>query len=114
MNKLEIKRCIKKLELQVDVVNHKMSDVILSKSQTYAAELQRVNDFKCLLEHSYQTCVDARSSLFMIEDLFLLKAMSLIRKQVRKANLVRIYKSAIMLKALVSRKSKIIEMINVS
>ena len=101
-NKLEIKKTIKKLELQSDVLNKKVSDIILQKSHEYSAELQRVTDFKVLLEQSYQVCSMARSSLFAVEHIALFRTIDLIKKQMKKTNMIFMFRTINSIKMLVS------------
>ncbi len=89
----QIKSRIKQLQLQYEIITRRISDNILQNSQAYSNELQRVSDFKLLLEDSYQICSIARRSLFMNETVFTKPTLQLIKKQVQKTRLISLYKS---------------------
>ncbi len=93
LSKTLIKSRIKQLQLQYEIITRRISDNILQNSQAYSNELQRVSDFKLLLEDSYQICSIARRSLFMNQTIFTIPTLQLIKKQIRKTRLISLYKS---------------------
>lgn len=102
LHKQEIEATIKRLRIQLDVVGRKCSDIILQNSQAYSVELKRVSDFKCLLEDSYQICAIARRALSMSEFMFVLPSLKLVKKQIKKAHLVKLYSAVNEIKSFVS------------
>ena len=89
-NKILIKNRAKKLQIEQDVVCRKVSDIILENSKAFSVELQRVSEFKFILEDSYQICSIARRSLFMSEYSFLMPTLKLVKKQMKKSNLIKL------------------------
>jgi hypothetical protein len=73
--------------------------------------LQRVSDFKLLLEDSFQICSIARQSLFMNETFYTRPTLMLIKKQAGKSNLIRLYRSVEGIKQLKMTNVKIKELI---
>lgn len=92
-DKTEIIAKIKQLRAQSNIVGCRVSDIILLNSAAYSQELQRVSDFKLLLEDSYQICSIARRSLFMNESIFIMPTLQLIKKQERKSKLIHLLNS---------------------
>lgn len=109
--KNDIKLKIKQLQTQANLVSCRISDNILQNSQAYSQELQRVSDFKLLLEDSFQICSIARQSLFMNETFYTRPTLMLIKKQACKSNLIKMYKSVEGLKQLKLTNVKIKELI---
>lgn len=91
LSKQDIESTVKRLRIQLDVVGRKCSDIILQNSQAYSVELKRVSDFKSLLEDSYQICAIARRALSMSEFMFVLPSIKLVKKQIKKSHLVKLY-----------------------
>jgi len=92
-NKADLQAKLEKLKSYRDLVNKRVSDLILQNSRAYSQELQRVSDFKLLLEDSHQMCSIARRSLFMNETMFMLPTLKLIRKQMKKTHLINLFRS---------------------
>lgn len=109
--KNDIKLKIKQLQTQANLVSCRISDNILQNSQAYSHELQRVSDFKLLLEDSFQICSIARQSLFMNETFYTRPTLMLIKKQACKSNLIKMYKSVEGIKQLKLTNAKIKELI---
>jgi hypothetical protein len=89
----ELKSIIVKLQLQRDVIGRKVSDIILKNSQAYSQELQRITDLKLLLEDSFQLCSISRRSILMSKLIYILPALNVVRKQVKKMYLIKLLKS---------------------
>lgn len=96
-----IKSAIKNLHIKLDVVGRKCSDIILQNSRAYSVELKRVSDFKGLLEDSFQICAIARHALSMSEYMFVLPSLKLVKKQVKKSHLVKLYSAVSEIKSFV-------------
>jgi hypothetical protein len=90
LDKNELKQKIKQLKSQLNVVGRRVSDIILQNSHAYSQELQRVSNFKLLLEDSYQICSIARRSLHMNELLFIAPTLKLIKKQANKLHRINL------------------------
>ena len=101
-NKLSIKNRAKKLQIEQDVVCRKVSDIILENSKAFSVELQRVSEFKYILEDSYQICSIARRSFYMAEYSFLMPSLKLVKKQVKKQNLIKLLTTILEIKYFVS------------
>lgn len=101
-NVMEIKKNLKRLQIQYEVVCRKVSDIILKNSQAYSIELQRVSDFKALLEDSAQICSISRRFLSMTESVFIISALKLIKNNIKRTNLVNMLKSIQAIKELVN------------
>ena len=110
-DKNEIRLKIKQLQTQSSEVGRRVSDIILQNSQAYSQELQRVSDFKLLLEDSYQICSIARRSLFMNESIFIGPTLRLINKQMKKSHLIHMFKSVQGIKQLQRTQLRIGELI---
>ena len=110
-DKTEIIAKIKQLRAQSNLVGCRVSDIILLNSAAYSQELQRVSDFKLLLEDSNQICSIARRSLFMNESIFTMPTLQLIKKQERKSNLIHLLNSIKGIKHLKKTNLKIKELI---
>jgi syndetin len=89
-----------------------VSNIILQNSQAYSVELQRISDFKHLLEDSYQICSIARRSLLMNELVFTMPVLKLIKNQMKRTHLVRLSKSIRTIKSLESANMAIKETID--
>lgn len=111
-SKADIIARIKELQTKCTLVSRRISDNILANSQAYSQELQRVSDFKLLLEDSYQICSIARRSLHMNETIFTKPTLQLIKKQVRKTHLINLFKSIQEVKILKRTNVKIKELID--
>lgn len=96
-----IKSAIKNLHIKLDVVGRKCSDIILQNSRAYSVELKRVSDFKGLLEDSFQICAIARHALSMSEYMFVLPSLKLVKKQVKKSHLIKLYSAVSEIKSFV-------------
>lgn len=92
-NKHDLNVKLDKLTVHRDAVNKRVSDLILQNSRAYSLELQRVSDFKLLLEESHQMCAIARRSLHANEHMHTRPSLKLIRKQMKKTHLINLYKS---------------------
>jgi hypothetical protein len=101
-SKLEIKNRTKKLQVEHEIVCRKVSDIILENSKSFSQELQRVSEFKFILEDSYQICSIARRSLFMSEHSFFLPSLKLVKKQIKKQNLIKLLNTILEIKKFVS------------
>lgn len=111
-NKLDLKLKIEKLKKHREHVNKRVSDLILQNSKAYSKELQRVSEFKLLLEDSYQMCSIARRSLLTNETMFLLPQLKLVRKQMKKQHLISLFKSILAIRQLHETNMHINELIN--
>ena len=100
--KIEIKKAIKRLQIQAEIVGRRVSDIILANSQAYSLELQRVADFKLLLEDSAQICSISRHSLSMAQSTFIVSALKLIKNQIKRTNLCAVSKATEAIKELAS------------
>jgi hypothetical protein len=101
LDRKELKAVINKLHLQRDVIGRKVSDIILKNSQAYSQELQRISDLKLLLEDCHQLCSISRRSVLMSKLIFILPALNLVRKQVKKLYMVKLLKSIRAIKSFV-------------
>ncbi|CAF0856483.1 unnamed protein product [Brachionus calyciflorus] len=88
--KVQVKNLIKKLSVQHEIVGRKLSDIILQNRQAYSIELKRVSDFKHLLEDSHNMCCISRRSLEMSKNLYIHPRLKLIKKQIRKQQLIKL------------------------
>lgn len=107
LDKELIKTTIKNLHIQLDVVGRKCSDIILQNSRAYSVELKRVSDFKGLLEDSYQICAIARHALSMSEYMFVLPSLKLVKKQIKKSHLIKLYNTVNEIKSFVSSRNSL-------
>ncbi len=101
-NKLLLKNKVKKLQIEHEVIGRKVSDIILENSKAFSVELQRVSEFKFILEDSFQICTIARRSLFMSEYVYLMPALKLVKKQLKKQKLISLLKTVYEIKYFVS------------
>lgn len=101
-SKQAIKTRAKKLHIERDVVGRKVSDIILENSRAFSVELQRISEFKFLLDDTYEVCTQARRSLHMSEYSFLLPSLKLVKRHVKKQNLVKMLNMMVEIKRFVS------------
>jgi hypothetical protein len=113
-NLIEIKKNLKRLQIQNEIVCRKVSDVILQNSHAYSVELQRVSDFKTLLEDSAQICSISRRFLSMTQSVFIMSTLKLIKNNIKKTNLTNTLKSIEAIKELVIKKKLEIKIENTS
>ena len=110
--KLGLKQKLERLIQNRELVNKRVSDLILQNSKAYSLELQRVSDFKLLLQDSYQMCSIARRSLFTNETMYLLPILKLIRKQMKKSHMLNLFKSVQGINEIQNTNIKIDDLIN--
>ena len=102
MSKSEIKNLNFKLQLQLQIVSRKVSDLILANSPKCNKQLNNVTELQELLEQSQNYCLNARYSLSNTLNKFTIQTLRLTKNEFKKKQLGNLYKAMHKIKSLVS------------
>lgn len=91
-----------KLQIQLQIVSRKLSDLILKNSDKCLQQLQNVTELKLLLENSNEYCSLARFSLKKSQKRITLNSFDLLQSEIKKRHLVQLLKTLYEIKKFVS------------